>query len=74
MGQQTQAGRFNPVEVKQEPADSALTAPQDSVQEHSLDLSKKDHRYPIILPLSARARARPAPLWFISQIMPYCVN
>lgn len=62
MGQSAQAGRFNPVEVKQEPVDSAPAASQDSVQEHSLDLSKKDHRYPIILPLSARAQPHPAPL------------
>lgn len=50
MGQAAQAGQFNPVEVKQEPVDGASAAPQESIQEHSLDLSKKDHRYPIILP------------------------
>ncbi|XP_043080310.1 zinc finger protein castor homolog 1 isoform X4 [Puntigrus tetrazona] len=43
MGQPAQTGRFNPVEVKQEPVDSASAASQESVQEHSLDLSKKDH-------------------------------
>ena len=36
------ASRFNLVQVKQEP----LEAPtHDSMQEHSLDLSKKDSRY-----------------------------
>uniref|UniRef100_A0A673NLQ2 Zinc finger protein castor homolog 1-like n=1 Tax=Sinocyclocheilus rhinocerous TaxID=307959 RepID=A0A673NLQ2_9TELE len=53
------AGRFNLVEVKQEPADGASVASQETVQEHSLDLSKKDHRYPIIHPLSAHAQTRP---------------
>ncbi|XP_067228175.1 zinc finger protein castor homolog 1 isoform X7 [Chanodichthys erythropterus] len=53
MGQSAQAGRFNPVEVKQEPVDSTSAAPQDSVQEHSLDLSKKDH--------SAESNGHPAP-------------
>ncbi|XP_059384030.1 zinc finger protein castor homolog 1-like isoform X2 [Carassius carassius] len=43
MGQPAQTGRFNPVEVKQEPVDGASAASQESVQEHSLDLSKKDH-------------------------------
>uniref|UniRef100_A0A8C1IDP3 Castor zinc finger 1 n=2 Tax=Cyprinus carpio TaxID=7962 RepID=A0A8C1IDP3_CYPCA len=43
MGQPAQAGRFNPVEVKQEPVDGAPSASQESIQEHSLDLSKKDH-------------------------------
>ncbi|XP_052449777.1 zinc finger protein castor homolog 1 isoform X5 [Carassius gibelio] len=43
MGQPTQTSRFNPVEVKQEPVDGASAASQESVQEHSLDLSKKDH-------------------------------
>lgn len=60
MGQPAQAGRFNPVEVKQEPVDGTS---QDSIQEHSLDLSKKDHRYPIILPLSTHAQARPAVIY-----------
>uniref|UniRef100_A0A8C1BGP7 Castor zinc finger 1 n=1 Tax=Cyprinus carpio carpio TaxID=630221 RepID=A0A8C1BGP7_CYPCA len=63
MGQPAQAGRFNPVEVKQEPVDGAPSASQESIQEHSLDLSKKDHRYPIILPLSARAQTRPAVIY-----------
>ncbi|XP_048097633.1 zinc finger protein castor homolog 1 isoform X8 [Alosa alosa] len=39
------ANQFNLVHVKQEPVDGASGASQDSVQEHSLDLSKKDHRY-----------------------------
>ncbi|XP_053096558.1 zinc finger protein castor homolog 1 isoform X2 [Pangasianodon hypophthalmus] len=42
-GQQAQASRFNPVQVKQEPMDSTSGPPQESMQEHSLDLSKKDH-------------------------------
>ncbi|XP_072553100.1 zinc finger protein castor homolog 1 isoform X1 [Salminus brasiliensis] len=42
-GQQAQAGRFNPVQVKQEPMDGTSGASQESMQEHSLDLSKKDH-------------------------------
>lgn len=46
-----QAGQFNPVEVKQEPVDGA--ASQESIQEHSLDLSKKDH--------SAESNGHPAP-------------
>ncbi|KAJ8257622.1 hypothetical protein GJAV_G00187800 [Gymnothorax javanicus] len=37
------AGRFGPVQVKQEPVDGASGAGQDSVQEQSLDLSKKDN-------------------------------
>ncbi|XP_017563699.1 zinc finger protein castor homolog 1 isoform X2 [Pygocentrus nattereri] len=41
-GQQAQAGRFNPVQVKQEPMDGTSGASQESMQEHSLDLSKKD--------------------------------
>ncbi|XP_051518109.1 zinc finger protein castor homolog 1-like isoform X3 [Myxocyprinus asiaticus] len=43
IGQPSQAGLFNPVEVKQEPVDGTSGVSQDSVQEHSLDLSKKDH-------------------------------
>ncbi|XP_051947320.1 zinc finger protein castor homolog 1-like isoform X2 [Xyrauchen texanus] len=43
IGQPSQSGPFNPVEVKQEPVDSTSGVSQDSVQEHSLDLSKKDH-------------------------------
>ncbi|XP_043355888.1 zinc finger protein castor homolog 1 isoform X5 [Dermochelys coriacea] len=38
--------RFNPVQVKQEPVESVVSsslATQDSLQEHSLDLSVKDH-------------------------------
>ncbi|KAM9445874.1 zinc finger protein castor homolog 1 isoform 4-T5 [Clarias gariepinus] len=42
-GQQAQASRFNPVQVKQEPMDSTSGPSQESMQEHSLDLSKKDH-------------------------------
>lgn len=39
-------GRFNPVQVKQEPVENVVSssiATQDSLQEHSLDLSVKDH-------------------------------
>lgn len=43
-GHSASAGQFNLVQVKQEPVDSASGASQDSAQEHSLDLSKKDHR------------------------------
>ncbi|XP_073679036.1 zinc finger protein castor homolog 1 isoform X3 [Garra rufa] len=53
MGQPAQTGRFNPVEVKQEPLDGASAASQESIQEHSLDLSKKDH--------SAESNGHPAP-------------
>ncbi len=60
MGQPAQAGRFNLVKVKQEPVDGAS---QESIQEHSLDLSKKDHRYPIMLPLSTHALARPSVIY-----------
>ncbi|XP_030623560.1 zinc finger protein castor homolog 1 [Chanos chanos] len=42
-GQSTPAGQFNLVQVKQEPVDSTSGPSQDSVQEQSLDLSKKDH-------------------------------
>nr|XP_009669951.1 PREDICTED: zinc finger protein castor homolog 1 [Struthio camelus australis] len=45
-GQPTAPGRFNPIQVKQEPVEtmgSSSTATQDSLQEHSLDLSVKDH-------------------------------
>ncbi|KAF4078041.1 hypothetical protein AMELA_G00194850 [Ameiurus melas] len=42
-GQQAQTSRFNPVQVKQEPMDSTSGPSQESMQEHSLDLSKKDH-------------------------------
>uniref|UniRef100_H3DCI7 Castor zinc finger 1 n=1 Tax=Tetraodon nigroviridis TaxID=99883 RepID=H3DCI7_TETNG len=42
-GQPASASQFNLVQVKQEPADCNPVAPQDSAQEHSLDLSKKDH-------------------------------
>uniref|UniRef100_A0A3P8Y838 C2H2-type domain-containing protein n=1 Tax=Esox lucius TaxID=8010 RepID=A0A3P8Y838_ESOLU len=37
------ASRFSLVQVKQEPVDHTTGASQDSIQEHSLDLSKKDH-------------------------------
>nr|XP_046253545.1 zinc finger protein castor homolog 1 isoform X5 [Scatophagus argus] len=42
-GQLASASQFNLVQVKQEPADANSGASQDSTQEHSLDLSKKDH-------------------------------
>ncbi|XP_029910824.1 zinc finger protein castor homolog 1 isoform X7 [Myripristis murdjan] len=42
-GQPASASRFNLVHVKQEPVDATTGASQDSMQEHSLDLSKKDH-------------------------------
>ncbi|XP_062872083.1 zinc finger protein castor homolog 1 [Trichomycterus rosablanca] len=35
--------RFNPVQVKQEPVDAASAGSHESMQEHSLDLSKKEH-------------------------------
>ncbi|XP_057219298.1 zinc finger protein castor homolog 1 isoform X4 [Triplophysa rosa] len=53
IGQAAQMVRFKPVEVKQEPMDCASGASQDSVQEHSLDLSKKDH--------STESNGHPAP-------------
>uniref|UniRef100_W5MHS6 Castor zinc finger 1 n=1 Tax=Lepisosteus oculatus TaxID=7918 RepID=W5MHS6_LEPOC len=42
-GQSAPGGRFNLVQVKQEPVDTTSGTSQDSLQEHSLDLSKKDH-------------------------------
>ncbi|XP_075762540.1 zinc finger protein castor homolog 1 isoform X2 [Pelodiscus sinensis] len=45
-GQLIAPGRFNPAQAKQEPVESAVsssTASQESLQEHSLDLSVKDH-------------------------------
>ncbi|GAA6087329.1 zinc finger protein castor homolog 1 isoform X4 [Tachysurus ichikawai] len=42
-GQHAQASRFNPVHVKQEPMDGNSGPSHESMQEHSLDLSKKDH-------------------------------
>ncbi|XP_047439654.1 zinc finger protein castor homolog 1 isoform X4 [Mugil cephalus] len=42
-GQSALASHFNLVQVKQEPLDTNSGASQDSTQEHSLDLSKKDH-------------------------------
>ncbi|XP_034000594.1 zinc finger protein castor homolog 1 isoform X6 [Trematomus bernacchii] len=42
-GQLASASQFNLVQVKQEPMDVNSGASQDSTQEHSLDLSKKDH-------------------------------
>ncbi|KAI4823834.1 hypothetical protein KUCAC02_012391 [Chaenocephalus aceratus] len=42
-GQSASASQFNLVQVKQEPLDVNSGASQDSTQEHSLDLSKKDH-------------------------------
>ncbi|XP_076874610.1 zinc finger protein castor homolog 1 isoform X6 [Brachyhypopomus gauderio] len=42
-GQHTQAGRFNPVQIKQEPMDTTSGGSQECMQEHTLDLSKKDH-------------------------------
>lgn len=44
-GQPASASQFSLVQVKQEPVDGNPGASQDSTQEHSLDLSKKDHRY-----------------------------
>uniref|UniRef100_A0A452HBA6 C2H2-type domain-containing protein n=1 Tax=Gopherus agassizii TaxID=38772 RepID=A0A452HBA6_9SAUR len=45
-GQLMTPSRFNPVQMKQEPVESVVSsspATQDSLQEHSLDLSVKDH-------------------------------
>uniref|UniRef100_A0A8C3C6D3 Castor zinc finger 1 n=1 Tax=Cairina moschata TaxID=8855 RepID=A0A8C3C6D3_CAIMO len=45
-GQAAAPGRFNPVQVKQEPVEamgSSSGSGQESLQEHSLDLSVKDH-------------------------------
>uniref|UniRef100_A0A674KC49 Castor zinc finger 1 n=1 Tax=Terrapene triunguis TaxID=2587831 RepID=A0A674KC49_9SAUR len=45
-GQLMTPGRFNPVQMKQEPVESVVSsspATQVSLQEHSLDLSVKDH-------------------------------
>ncbi|XP_060912985.1 zinc finger protein castor homolog 1 isoform X4 [Labrus mixtus] len=42
-GHLTSSSQFNLVQVKQEPVDINSGASQDSTQEHSLDLSKKDH-------------------------------
>ncbi|XP_058498178.1 zinc finger protein castor homolog 1 isoform X3 [Solea solea] len=42
-GQSASASQFNLVHVKQEPVDGNCGTSQDSTQEHSLDLSKKDH-------------------------------
>ncbi|XP_042266350.1 zinc finger protein castor homolog 1 isoform X5 [Thunnus thynnus] len=42
-GQPASASQFHLVQVKQEPVDATSGASQDSTQEHSLDLSKKDH-------------------------------
>ncbi|XP_051805072.1 zinc finger protein castor homolog 1 isoform X5 [Acanthochromis polyacanthus] len=42
-GQPASASQFGLVQVKQEPVDANSGASQDSTQEHSLDLSKKDH-------------------------------
>ncbi|CAJ1085423.1 zinc finger protein castor homolog 1 isoform X5 [Xyrichtys novacula] len=42
-GKLASASQFNLVQVKQEPVDTNSGASQDSTQEHSLDLSKKDH-------------------------------
>ncbi|XP_021230301.1 zinc finger protein castor homolog 1 isoform X2 [Numida meleagris] len=45
-GQAAAPGRFNPVQVKQEPVEamgSSSATGQESLQEHSLDLSVKDH-------------------------------
>lgn len=44
-GQPASASQFNLVQVKQEPVDANPGASQESTQEHSLDLSKKDPRY-----------------------------
>ncbi|KAM4609846.1 zinc finger protein castor homolog 1 isoform 2-T2 [Polymixia lowei] len=42
-GQPASLSRFSLVQVKQEPVDVTSGASQESMQEHSLDLSKKDH-------------------------------
>uniref|UniRef100_A0A8C4IL50 Castor zinc finger 1 n=1 Tax=Dicentrarchus labrax TaxID=13489 RepID=A0A8C4IL50_DICLA len=42
-GQPASVSQFNLVQVKQEPVDANSGASQDSTQEHSLDLSKKEH-------------------------------
>ncbi|XP_008280800.1 zinc finger protein castor homolog 1 isoform X3 [Stegastes partitus] len=42
-GQPASASQFGLVQVKQEPLDANSGASLDSTQEHSLDLSKKDH-------------------------------
>uniref|UniRef100_A0A669QXG3 Castor zinc finger 1 n=1 Tax=Phasianus colchicus TaxID=9054 RepID=A0A669QXG3_PHACC len=45
-GQAAAPGHFNPVQVKQEPAEamgSSSASGQETLQEHSLDLSVKDH-------------------------------
>ncbi|XP_067384213.1 zinc finger protein castor homolog 1 isoform X8 [Channa argus] len=42
-GQPASASQFHLVQVKQEPVDGNSGASQESAQEHSLDLSKKDH-------------------------------
>ncbi|XP_067328788.1 zinc finger protein castor homolog 1 isoform X3 [Anolis sagrei] len=36
-------GRFNPTQIKQETVENPVPTAQDSLQEHSLDLSVKDH-------------------------------
>ncbi|XP_028307710.1 zinc finger protein castor homolog 1 isoform X3 [Gouania willdenowi] len=41
-GQPTSASQFNLFQVKQEPGDTHSGSSQDSTQEHSLDLSRKD--------------------------------
>ncbi|KAM7412130.1 hypothetical protein PAMA_021877 [Pampus argenteus] len=41
-GHSASASHFNLVQVKQEPVDTTMGANQESTQEHSLDLSKKD--------------------------------
>ncbi|XP_062397688.1 zinc finger protein castor homolog 1 isoform X3 [Sardina pilchardus] len=62
------ANQFNLVHVKQEPVDGASGASQDSVQEHSLDLSKKDH--------SNESNGHPAPAntSLLSSLMNKMVN
>ncbi|XP_017273268.1 zinc finger protein castor homolog 1 isoform X5 [Kryptolebias marmoratus] len=42
-GHPASASQFSLVQVKQEPVDANSGTSQDSTQEHSLDLSKKDH-------------------------------
>ncbi|XP_061690108.1 zinc finger protein castor homolog 1 isoform X3 [Syngnathoides biaculeatus] len=42
-GQPVSVGQFNLAQVKQEPVEATSGASQDSTQEHSLDLSKKDN-------------------------------
>lgn len=75
-GQQAQASRFNPVQVKQEPMDSTSGPSQESMQEHSLDLSKKDHGYGIWsdTPPSTPIATYPAPHSSPPSLVIYLLN